>query len=236
MKKNNITTYLIAALLGSIACTACQDEDTFDEKLSFTPDVQRVSNRENVTRATTGDGFFNPNDQITVSITTSRGTKETKLYTLNNSGIFTGDFHFNLDNTYITDLEAKWPSDQERNKGIKLDQREWDDYQKADRLITPKTTNIMPTAEPVPLKFEHKQCRFSFRMAGQNANGLKIQSIVLELQYDDNPDDGINKNTAGAFWPITTIQKPQALYWCRALKLKAALRTMADSQLLATAI
>lgn len=224
MKKNNIATYLIAALLGSIACTACQDEDTFDGKgemeLSFAPDVQRVSNRENVTRTTTGDGFFNPNDQITVSITTSRGTKETKLYTLNNSGIFTGDFHFNLDNTYITNLEAKWPSDQERNRGIKLDQREWDDYQKADRLITPKTTNIMPTAEPVPLKFEHEQCRFSFRMAGQNANGLKIQSIVLELQYDDNPDDGITKNTAGAFWAYCNNTETASLVLVPGIEIK----------------
>lgn len=209
MKRHNITTYLMAAILGSMICTACQDEDTFDRKgeaeLSFAPDVQRIDNQETITRATTTDGgFFKENDKITVEILTNHSSQaETLDYTLNDKGIFTGKFRFSLDNTYITSLKAKWPSEAVWKKGIKLDQRKLEDYKQADRLVTPEDMddlkNIMPTAEPVPLKFEHELSRFSFRMAGQNANGLDIQSLILELQYDD-PDDGKDPKLPGAFW------------------------------------
>lgn len=203
MRKNNILYYLMAVALSSTVCTACQSEDTFSEEgkteLSLAPSVKEIGKQESVTRATTGN-FFTPGDKITVDITTNRSgnNKSTSTYTLGSDGIFTGDFRFNLDNTYIKTLAARWPSDEIREgEGIKLDQRELEDYLKADRLKAhSEDANIMPTAEPVPLIFEHEQSRFSFRMAGQNANGLKIQEIILELQYDLNG----NGNESCAFW------------------------------------
>lgn len=203
MRKNNILYYLMTVVLSSTVCTACQSEDTFSEEgkteLSLAPSVKEIGKQESVTRATTGN-FFTPGDKITVDITTNRSgnNKSTSTYTLGSDGIFTGDFRFNLDNTYIKTLAARWPSDEIRKgEGIKLDQRELEDYLKADRLKAhSKDVNIMPTAEPVPLVFEHEQSRFSFRMAGQNANGLKIQEIILELQYDLNG----NGNESCAFW------------------------------------
>lgn len=206
MKRNNIF-YLTITAFALSTLTACQAEDENavsggEDTLTFRSSV-RDMNEETLTR--TGEkNFFNVGDKISVDITTSRSSNGSPhTYTYNASGVFTGDFKFNLDNTYITKLVANWPgSDVQNDKKIILDQREDKAFQEADRLqATVDNINIMPTKEPIPLTFEHKQSRFSFRMAGQNANGLNIQSVILELQYDENY--GINsspKKTSGAFW------------------------------------
>lgn len=206
MKKTHIIFSLLIATLGSLACTACQsgEDGTWQESdvtLSLTPSVTNMGKEENITRAATND-FFQTGDKISVDVTTNRAgvAASTYLYSLGADGIFTGDFRFSLDNTYIQTLEARWPDDEVRGEGVVLDQRKLEDYQKADRLIAhSENVNIMPTAEPVPLIFTHEQSRFSFRMAGQNANGLNILSVILELQYDD-PDDNKTENIPGAFW------------------------------------
>lgn len=205
MKKNNIIFHLATVILCGIALTACRQESDFMEGegntvLSLAPTVTEMGNSETVTRAATNN-FFKEGDKISVEIKTNRANaaSTTSTYTLGNNGIFTGDFRFNLDNTYITELIAKWPEEKVREEGIVLDQRKWEDYLKADRLIAnSENVNIMPTAEPVPLIFEHEQSRFSFRMAGQNANGLNILSIVLELQYDS--DNNPTTKESHAFW------------------------------------
>lgn len=206
MKKKQIIFYLLAVALGNALCTACQsnhtplDEEGSQNTLSFSPTVSEIGKQESVTRATTTN-FFKQGDKISVEITTSRGTTDAPYdYTMDDKGVFNGDFHFNLDNTYITKLTAKWPTEDERAKEVILDQRKLEDHQKADYLIAHvENTNIMPTGEPLPLTFEHEQSRFTFRMAGQNANGLNILSVILELQYDD-PNDNTNDNISGAFW------------------------------------
>lgn len=210
MKKNNILFYLMAAALSSITCTACQEEEALSAEreaaLSFAPTVADISHQESVTRATTNN-FFENGDEITIDIKTNRtpAVAQDKTYKYTD-GVFNGKdanniFKFSLDNTYIKTLTARWPSDGTREEGIVLDQRKDEDYQKSDRLIAhSENVNIMPTAEPVPLKFEHEQSRFSFRMAGQNANGLNILSIILELQYDDPNDEKGTTLVPGAFW------------------------------------
>lgn len=101
--------------------------------------------------------------------------------------IFLVIFRFNLDNTSIGKLEALWPSKDVRDEGLITDQRELKDYQKADRLKAQASTiNIMPTAEPIPLAFKHEQSRLTFRLAGQNANGLVIKDLILELTYNSD--------------------------------------------------
>ena len=56
----------------------------------------------------------------------------------------------------------------------------------------------MPTADPVPLVFEHEQSKITFRLAGQNASGLIIKSLLFELKNVDL-DDGQGKREVG-FW------------------------------------
>lgn len=210
MKRNNIL-YLAIAAFGLSSLTSCQKENEDsassgeEVSLSFRSSVKDM-NEENLTRAV-GNNFFIAKDQISVDITTNRSSNNTSThtYSYNEKGEFTGDFRFKLDNTYITKLVAKWPGEDVRTKdGIVLDQRKEEDFQQADRLKAHITDiNIMPTVEPIPLTFTHEQSRFSFRMAGQNANGLNIQSIILELQYDENygkePTTPPNM-IPGAFW------------------------------------
>ena len=206
MKKKQIIFYLLVATLGNALCTACQsnnspiDDEDRQSTLSLSPTVSEIGNQENVTRAN-ANTFFKQGDKISVEVTTSRGTTNAPYdYTMDDKGVFTGGFRFNLDNTYITELIAKWPSEDERTEGVILDQRILEDHQKADYLKAhAENTNIMPTGEPLPLTFEHEQSRFTFRMAGQNANGLNILSVILELQYDDPNDETID-NISGAFW------------------------------------
>lgn len=204
MKRINILHPAILAL-GILALSACQAEDETspiggeEAVLAIAPTVAGM-NEESVTRTAT-NSFFNQGDEITVKITTNRtaATAESYTYKYGTDAIFSSasPFRFKLDNTYIKNLEALWPKEDIRSQGIVLDQRELEAYQQADRLqALSSSANIMPTAEPVPLIFQHEQSRFTFRMAGQNANGLNILSVILELQYDD----GSGQNKPGAFW------------------------------------
>lgn len=204
MIRNNIL-YLAIATFALSTFTGCQAEEENmasgeEVTLSFSPSVKGM-NEESLTRAV-GNTFFKTKDKISVEITTSRNSTALPSmdYTYDDKGVFIGNFSFNLDNTYITKLVAKWPTDKVRkDDGIVLDQRDDKAFLQADRLKAETTdVNIMPTAEPIPLIFSHEQSRFSFRLAGQNANGLNIQSIILELQYPD-PDNNGN-STPGAFW------------------------------------
>lgn len=227
MRKNNLLYCLMATALSGVALTACQSDDNAPDfagetELSFVPTVTEMGSQQNLTRVADTKKFFKEGDKITVEITTSRtdAKPDSCTYTLNKDGIFTGDFRFSLDNTYIQKLTAKWPTEAIRQKeGIKLDQREWEDYQKADRLTTPNSAvlNLMPTAEPVPLIFEHEQSRFTFRMAGQNANGLNIEALILELQHDL---DGNGTKDPCAFWAYCNKTETASLILVPGIELK----------------
>jgi hypothetical protein len=187
--------------------TACQnDNDTpvvgREVILSFVPTVEDMST-EAITRTSGGDAFFADDDKITVTVEDSRGNESGDyIFKKDNGGIFTGSIRFKLDNTYFPTIKALWPTETERNKGIITDQRKAEDYKKADRLTAEGSTeNIMPTAASVPLRFTHEQSRLTFRLAGQNANGLDIKELILELQADLNYDGtGTPNPVATAFW------------------------------------
>ncbi len=183
--------YTIVALGVTSSFIGCQSENDSDVDggeyaLSLSPTVQDMA-EQTLTRSL--NSFFNDGDKIDVNITTSRSATVqgfTYIYGAA-SNIFSGDFRFNLDNTYISKLEALWPSKDVRDEGIITDQRELKNYQKADRLkAEASTVNIMPTADPIPLAFKHEQSRLTFRLAGQNANGLAIKDLILELTYNSN--------------------------------------------------
>lgn len=225
MKRINILHPAILAL-GILALSACQAEDETspiggeEAVLAIAPTVARM-NEESVTRTAT-NSFFNQGDEITVKITTNRAAAAAESYTYKygTDAIFasTEPFRFKLDNTYIKNLEALWPKEDIRSQGIVLDQRKLEAYQQADRLqALSSSANIMPTAEPVPLIFEHEQSRFTFRMAGQNANGLNILSVILELQYDD----GSGTNKPGAFWAYCDNTETASLILVPGTKIEA---------------
>lgn len=226
MKRINILHPAILAL-GILALSACQAEDETspiggeEAVLAIAPTVAGM-NEESVTRTAT-NSFFNQGDEITVKITTNRAAAAAESYTYKygTDAIFasTEPFRFKLDNTYIKNLEALWPKEDIRSQGIVLDQRELEAYQQADRLqALSSSANIMPTAEPVPLIFEHEQSRFTFRMAGQNANGLNILSVILELQYDD----GSGQNKPGAFWAYCDSTETASLILVPGTEIKAS--------------
>lgn len=225
MKRINILHPAILAL-GILALSACQAEDETspiggeEAVLAIAPTVAGM-NEESVTRTAT-NSFFNQGDEITVKITTNRAAAAAESYTYKygTDAIFASasPFRFKLDNTYIKNLEALWPKEEIRSNGIVLDQRELEAYQQADRLqALSSSANIMPTAEPVPLIFQHEQSRFTFRMAGQNANGLNILSVILELQYDD----GSGQNKPGAFWAYCDNTETASLILVPGTKIEA---------------
>lgn len=228
MRKNNLLYSLMATALTALALTACQSDDngpdrTGETELSFVPTVAEMGNEQNLTRVADTKKFFRTGDEITVEITTSRqgATATPYTYKLDDKGIFTGGFRFALDNTYINTITAFWPTEAIRqDEGIKLDQRQWEDYQKADRLKShpgSANKNIMPTAEPVPLIFEHEQSRFTFRMAGQNANGLNIEALILELQHDLDED---GTKDPCAFWAYCDNTETASLILMPGIELK----------------
>lgn len=228
MRKNNLLYCLMAAALSGVALTACQSDDNAPDfagetELSFVPTVTEMGSQQNLTRVADTKKFFQTGDKITVEITTSRTDAKpaSYTYTLDKNGTFTGGFRFSLDNTYIKEFTAKWPTQDVRDKeGIKLDQRKLEDYLKADRLKShpgSANKNLMPTAEPVPLIFEHEQSRFTFRMAGQNANGLNIEALILELQHDL---DGDGAKDPCAFWAYCDNTETASLILVPGIELK----------------
>lgn len=181
--------YIVAIIAGISLFGACQSDDTpaseaNEKELTLFPTVSKME-QQTLTRAA-ANTFFVPGDEVTVRITTNRPSDNTSshIYSYDDTGTFTGvdPFLFKLDNTYITQLVAFWPTVAVRAEGIITDQREFEEYRKADWLSAEaKTTNILPTAESVPLLFEHEQSRLTFRIAGQNAYGIDIKDLIVEL-------------------------------------------------------
>lgn len=187
---------------------ACQSDDiapspqnSADRKLTFSPSVEGMTVTP-LSRAP-GSVFFVDGDAITVEIKTSRDATVVPYVYTYGGGKFTGDFVFQTDNSYIVDLEAWWPTkDSPARDSIITDQRLYENYMQANRLkAVAHSANIMPTAEPVPLVFSQEHSRVTFRLAGQNANGLIIKSLVLELHADID-EDGTKEDKG--FWAYCT--------------------------------
>lgn len=197
------TTMVAAGVFVLAACQNNNDTQVTDNEvlLSFVPTVEDMGTKV-ITRTSGDDDFFADNDKITVTVNDNRGGTSDDYIFNRNSGIFTGNVRFKLDNTYFPEIKALWPTETERSKGIITDQRKPEDFKKADRLKAQASTdNIMPTAASIPLRFTHEQSKITFRLAGQNANGLDIKELILELQADLNYNGtGTPNPVATAFW------------------------------------
>lgn len=185
--------YIALAIAGMGLLNACQNEEipaaeTNEKELSFYPTVRSME-QQVLTRAATNT-FFKTGDEVTVSVTTDRASNNSSshIYTYDATGTFTGGsnpFLFKLDDTYIVQLKASWPTQEVRDEGIITDQRDFEEYRKADWLSAEaEAKNILPTDEPVPLHFEHEQSRLTFRIAGQNAYGIYIKDLIVGLDAD----------------------------------------------------
>lgn len=189
MKKNN---YIMLAIALSMSLNGCQKEEhTIDRngskaELLLAPEVE--GNGTGRTRAV-GDDFFVQGDAIMVELTTNKGgAAQTYNYVYGSDRIFRGSpaaYHFPLDDTYITDLTAKWPGDTERAQGLVTDQRLLADYKSADWMTGAKSSSvegIMATDAPVPLVFTRENVLLDFELVGQNTTGLNIEELLIELQ------------------------------------------------------
>lgn len=202
---------LIYSLLifgGVVSLGSCQN-DVNDplpvgegQQLTLLPSVADRNKVE--VRAAGNIPFFENGNDITVQVKTSRTGSDfvSYPYTYNN-GTFAEKaqgqgFFFPADQTFISELKAFWPSFENRGAVI-TDQRDLDQFKLANRLTAHVTeANIMPTADPVPLVFQHEQSKITFRLAGQNASGLIIKSLLFELENVDL-DDGQGERQVG-FW------------------------------------
>ncbi len=188
--KNRIQ--IVAAIL-VLLVTACEDKNsgngsTDNRELVFSPSVG-----EQVDFSSRGYGntFFDAGDQVRVTIQTSRGgSTEDYIYTYSTLGILQGNpgFYFPLDDTYIETLTATWPADTLSIGSFASDQREYDNYRKSDWLVAQADlSGVMPTDVPVPLLFNHNNALLEFELVGQNAAGLNISELVLQLEVEGTP-------------------------------------------------
>lgn len=184
--------------LAFLAFYACQSDDDVlsqhDGELTLSSTVEKMKGAAE-SRAI-GDEFFQAGSEIEVNLTTitSSGTESTHpayTYAYGSDRIFKGNpgYHFTLDDTYIKTLSAKWPKSADRTSGIKTDQRLLEDYKASDwmsgGLVSGASNGIMPTDAPVPLVFTRENVLLDFELVGQNTTGLKIESLLIELQSSD---------------------------------------------------
>ncbi len=187
--KNKYNLYI---LLPAIILTACNQDDiltgkTSGNELIFASVVENHINGSH-SRAI-GDDFFVTGNTITIDLFTSSdpGTGLPFKYEYGSDRIFRGipGFTFPLDDTYITSLTARWPSDDIRSTGLVTDQRLLADYKSADWLsggVSTSIEGIIATDAPVPLVFQRENVLLDFELVGQNTTGLDIESLLIELQ------------------------------------------------------
>ncbi|MCD7935819.1 MAG: fimbrillin family protein [Tannerellaceae bacterium] len=178
-------------LLAFVSCSQQEEvpEITQERVLRIAPSIGDLT--EPVSKGP-ANNFFEEGDEILVTIRTSgaNSTEEEFTYVYGGDGIFTGNppYRFPLDDSYVQELTAVWPVDVEETGGFVADQREYQDYRRADWLVASATASgIMATDIPVPLYFEHNNCLLEFELAGQNTSGLAIKELLLELEVEGTP-------------------------------------------------
>lgn len=181
------------AILGCMILFACSDQEpegtlpgTGSGELTFSPYIEDL-----LDVATKGEGniFFVPGDTLRVTVESSQGGSDLPpiYYIYGEDGIFRGDpaYYFPLDDSYLLTLEAEWPVNVSETSGFIPDQRLEENHRRADWLVaTASTSGVMATDVPVPLHFHHNNCLLEFELAGQNAEGLSIDELILDLKIN----------------------------------------------------
>ncbi len=187
-------TFRILMVMLTVCLFSCSENENNQAgpdtgMLAFSPTVEDL---EDDTPVPTGfaNTFFLTGDEINVVIENSNSVTTEIKYYYGADGVFRGEpgYRFSLDNSYITNLTASWPSDAPAEGSFVADQRKLEDHRRADWLVaTAETYGIMPTDVPVPLFFQHRNSLLEFELAGQNTDGLVISELLLELEVDNEP-------------------------------------------------
>lgn len=192
MKNKLIIGTLFLLSLSFNACGSDEDiqSDNGGKELSI---FGSVKDMVAINTKSIGNDFFITGGEIDVVVESSfiGRTPESFIYKYTNNGIFVGNpgYRFALDDHYITKITATWPKKAIMDQGIITDQSEFENYRLADWMTATSTINenIMPTDKPVPLTFVRENTMLEFELAGQNAEGLNILSLVFELQINGKP-------------------------------------------------
>lgn len=188
MKKS---IYILSALAFIFFLSSCQEEDELTKnavqgELTFS---SVIKDRTSISTRALGDDFFTQGGQIDVNITSSNPLvgQQSLIYTYGSDRIFRGNpgFHFSLNDDYLTEITAVWPTSAQRSSGFTTDQRDLEDYKSADWMKASHSITqegVMPTDAPVPLTFVRENVMLDFELVGQNTKGLDIQSLLIELQ------------------------------------------------------
>lgn len=184
----NITMGFVAICILFLSCSEREEgiAQTEEAALRISPAVGDLIDIN--TRA--ANDFFEVGDEIRVTVTNSSGEVEELTYIYDADGIFNGNpgYNFPLDDSYIKNLVAEWPADVPEGGAFEADQREYENYRRADWLVaSASASGIMATNTPVPLFFEHNNCLLEFELVGQNTNGLRIKELLIQLEVDGVP-------------------------------------------------
>lgn len=180
--------YIILNLLVFLLLAACQTDEKENSRSRATGELTifPVVNDE-ITRSTDFE-FFGPGSgaEIDLIVSDSRGDTHEHVYWFDDEEhvhIFRSDapYYFPLDDTYIKELTAVWPREEVREFGVPYDQRNSSDFRNADWLISELPFSIMPTESQVMLHFERENSKLHFQLTGQNALGLDITELTIEL-------------------------------------------------------
>lgn len=174
MKIVNLAIWILSAF----ALVSCNKDDAEPQGKELT--LLPTEAQTNTTRASSSS-FFTAGDQITLAIN-DRGSTTNYIYQYSN-GVFSGistpnTYRFFLDDQVITSITTSWPTI--RPTAWITDQRKDIDFKTCD-YMTATLTNVMPTKESVPIEFVHENSKVVFVLFGQNAAGLKIESLVVDI-------------------------------------------------------
>lgn len=199
--------YILILPALALLLAACQREadkgrgDAAGRELSFS---SRIEDEQQMQTRTVDFDFFEEGDRIGVYITESNDPAEQKFtYSFDaNTHVFTGNpaYYFPLDDNYIKQLRAIWPTQESRDEAFPYDQTESKNFRLADWMIAQPEHAIMPAAIPVLLNFHRENTKLHFELVGQNALGLDIIELTIELQVPQRDQSGnITGRTSAAF-------------------------------------
>ena len=181
---------IVAVTISVLLFNACNKDDEHlsnSSQLRISPIVDEISAIQ--TKAL-GDHFFAPGFGIDVTVWPSNNTPaQSFVYYYGSNGIFSGNpgYYFTMDDNYIDSLTAIWPTDDIRQQPFATDQREFENYRQADWMTASSSEiGIMPTDKPVPLNFVRENTMLDFELVGQNAEGINISSLLIELHDSGN--------------------------------------------------
>lgn len=177
MKAYNFFAITLLSVLAFVGCNR-DESGPLSEKneLALLPTTKDLD----VTRSSS-TSFFANGDQVKLAVTDNGGNSN-YVYSYNN-GVFSGinssnTYYFFMDDQVVHSISVSWPTN--RPSTAITDQRLDANFKMSD-YMTATLQNVLATKEYVPVEFVHENAKVVFVVTGQNANGLAIQSLVVDV-------------------------------------------------------